>query len=525
MCEARKAPGLAPSVALAGWNGHGRGYRYGGRLRLGFDEIGLPVPAGAPRRCGAFARRLMEAASAAPSLRARLLARKLERELLGLRPLGEAYALRRFGGSLSRADAEDAVAEVIVRLHRKIEAGEAPGNLRAAFFTSVRNAGIDQLRSRAARPTVALEAALDTPAEGNTLPEFAEAREDAARLQDALARMRGNYREAIMLRFGLGMTVPEMASQLGISLPAAKKLVLRATKQVRQRMQDVDSAEFCPEMRELARRSLADKHASGLVSEAESATLQAHFSHCGSCRSFLAALRESMHDMGGVALLGFAAGGRIGLRSGLLDRLAHVGGAAWEGLGEVPGRLRQLAHKVGGALPGSDGAAGALVGTGQKVAAVCTAGAATTATCLLTGAVGPGIGGPPAVPASHHPKPAAQVRELPPAAEAPPAEAEPPQGTTASEPEPSPGQGTPVAPPSPPAEAQPVSPAEPVPDPPPSEGGEFGIESAGAPVESNPAPAPPAAARTSEGAGTGEFGGAGASGSSSAGGAGVGFHG
>ncbi len=108
-------------------------------------------------------------------------------------------------------------------------------------------------------------------------------------------------------------------------------------------------------MRELARRSLADKHASGLVSEAESATLQAHFSHCGSCRSFLAALRESMHDMGGVALLGFAAGGRIGLRSGLLDRLAHVGGAAWEGLGEVPGRLRQLAHKVGGALPGSDG--------------------------------------------------------------------------------------------------------------------------------------------------------------------------
>ncbi len=159
----------------------------------------------------------MEAASAAPSLRARLLARKLERELEGCARSARPTLLRRFGGSLSRADAEDAVAEVIIRLHRKIEAGEAPGNLRAAFFTSVRNAGIDQLRSRAARPTVALEAALDAPAEGNAPPEFAEAREDAARLQEALARMRGNYREAIMLRFGLGMTVPEIGEQLGRS--------------------------------------------------------------------------------------------------------------------------------------------------------------------------------------------------------------------------------------------------------------------------------------------------------------------
>ena len=115
--------------------------------------------------------------------------------------------------------------EVLIRLHRKVEEGRGPQNLRAAFFTSVRNASIDVLRARAARPTVALEAAGAAEADDVAPQEWAEGREDAARLQEALGRMRSNYREAILLRFGLGLTVPEMAKQLGISLPAAKKLV------------------------------------------------------------------------------------------------------------------------------------------------------------------------------------------------------------------------------------------------------------------------------------------------------------
>ena len=82
-----------------------------------------------------------------------------ERECERLRPLGEAYVLRRFGGQLNHADAEDAVAEVLIRLHQRAAQGETPENLRAAFFTSVRNAAIDQLRARGARPTVALDAA------------------------------------------------------------------------------------------------------------------------------------------------------------------------------------------------------------------------------------------------------------------------------------------------------------------------------------------------------------------------------
>jgi RNA polymerase sigma-70 factor (ECF subfamily) len=199
------------------------------------------------------------AAAILRELPARRRARDFERECERLRPLGEAYVLRRFGGSLGRADAEDAVADVLIRLHRRMAEGRAPENLRAAFFTSVRNAAIDQLRSRSARPTAPLEAAAEAPALAAIPTERAESREDAVRLQEAIARMRGNYREAILLRFGLGLTVPEIAAHLGISLPAAKKLVLRATRQVKQRLESIEDAQFCPEMREAARHSLFER--------------------------------------------------------------------------------------------------------------------------------------------------------------------------------------------------------------------------------------------------------------------------
>ncbi len=99
----------------------------------------------------------MEAASAIlRSLPSRRAAARFERECEELRGLGERYLAKHFDGTLSRADVEDAVSDVLIRLHCQIEAGRGPRNLRAAFFTSVRNAAIDELRSRALRPTVPL---------------------------------------------------------------------------------------------------------------------------------------------------------------------------------------------------------------------------------------------------------------------------------------------------------------------------------------------------------------------------------
>jgi RNA polymerase sigma factor (sigma-70 family) len=426
----------------------------------------------------------MEAAGAIRALPAQLRARSFERECERLRPLGEAFVMRRFGGSLNRADAEDAVAEVLIRLHRQTEAGRAPQNLRAAFFTSVRNAAIDQLRSRAAKPTVALEAVAETPTPVPSLTEQAESREDAVRLQEALGRMRGNYREAIVLRFGRGLSVPEIAQHLGISLPAAKKLVLRATQQVRKRLVAIEGEEFCPEMRELARNSLFEKEASGLASEAEERILHAHFAHCGSCRSFLTSLHESLHELGGGALLAGAATDQLGGKVGALDHLARWLGDAAHGVQAGAAKLRFSAFKATGALQTGDaGTAGALAGTGQKIAAICTAGVATTATCLATGVLGPGIGVTAPPSASVHGSPPAKVKTVSdPVAQPSPAPA--PEPTPAPAPESSSGQGSEPSSQPPPAPAPSETPAQ-------QSQAQFGFESSPPPAP-EPAPTPPA---------------------------------
>src|SRR3954454_11699172 len=326
----------------------------------------------------------MEAA-AQPNFHQRRRRRISERELEQLRPLGEAYLLRRYGHSLSRADAEDAVAEVVIRLHRKIEAGEPPRNLRPAFFTSVRNAAIDQLRSRIAKPTAPLELVAEAPTELPTPNETAEAHETSIRLQEALGRMRPNYREAILLRFGVGLTVPEIAERRQISLPAAKKLVLRATAQVRKRLAAIDEQVFCPEMRELARDALFEKDAAGLANESEQRILRAHFQHCGSCKSFLSELHRGLHDLGTTTLVAGGASTSFDAHLGFVDRLGHWLGHVTDSAQAAGARARLTAFKLSGAFSPADAAsAGALTGTAQKIATVCGAATATTATCLAT---------------------------------------------------------------------------------------------------------------------------------------------
>ena len=446
----------------------------------------------------------MEAAADLRKLSAARRARDTELELERLRPQGQAYLLRNFGHSLGRADAEDAVAEVVIRLHGKIVAGQAPANLRAAFFTSVRNAAIDQLRSRAARPTAALEAAAEAPAEEVAPAESAVAREEAIRLQEVLGRMRANYREAIVLRFGLGLTVPQIAARLQISLPAAKKLVLRATEQARRRLHSIEGEEFCAEMRELARRSFLAKQLSGVASVEEQRLLHQHLQHCGRCRSFFAELRHGLHELGAGAILA-GAGSRFAPHLGIAQQLGRWLGRASEAAQASAARLRLTALRTGTLLSGGDGSgAGALAGSTQKALAICGAATASAATCLATGIIGPGVG---AIGSGHsHPaqrSPAPQVRRV---SEAPPPEAPQPQPSPAVEEPP---------PPSDPAQSKPAESAPaPEPNPTPSQQAseEFGFES-GAPAPESPptpepsAPAPPPSSASAGPSGAGGGGG------------------
>ena len=443
----------------------------------------------------------MEAASAASGLPGRLRAHRLERELERLRPLGEAYLLRQFAGKIGHADAEDAVAEVVVRLHQAIAGGRAPENLRAMFFAGARNAALDILKARRRRPTAPLEAAGVAVDPGLHPPERAESREDSVRLQEMLARMRAKHSEALMLHYGLGMTVPQIASHLGLSPPAAKKRMLRAVSEARERIAEIEGAETCPQMRSLAWRSMFDKGASGLASESEIEILHAHFAHCGACRSFLARLRDALHELGTAGILGLGADEGLAAHPGVAAHLGQWAAGAAHGLEVATEKARQLAMRAVGPLSPGEGAAGALLGTGQKVAAICGAAGAATATCLLTGAVGPGLGASAAP--SQAERPAPQVRAAP--APAPLVEVAPePSRSEPEQPAPEPGPTPEPRPEPPPSTVEEAAPAPaaptapPPPEPPPSE---FGLEGgqAGSTTSEPTAPATPEAG--------GEFGG------------------
>ena len=339
----------------------------------------------------------MEAAGAIrTTLPAQLRARSFERECERLRPLGVAYVLRRFGGSLNRADAEDAVADVLIRLHRQTAAGHIPQNLRAAFFTSVRNAAIDQLRSRrgeadggaggggggAGLQPVSRRAGREprgrgAPAGGAGADARQLSRGDRPALRPRPHGARD--RPAPGDQPAGGEEAAAAGDPAGAQAPGGDR---------RGGVLPRDARAGAP----LAVREGGER--SGQRSRGQ--VLHAHFEHCGSCKSFLASLHDSLHDLGSGALLAGVATDQLGAKIGIVDHLAHWLGQGAHGVQAGAAKLRFAAFKATGALqPGDAGTAGALAGTGQKIAAICTAGAATTATCLATGIVGPGPGASP----------------------------------------------------------------------------------------------------------------------------------
>src|SRR5262249_21317523 len=145
-----------------------------------------------------------------------------------------------------------------------------------------------------------------------------------------------------------------IATRLQISLPAAKKLVLRATAQARDRLVAIEGRDFCPQVRELAQRVVVDSGAEGTASASERRALQAHLRHCGGCRSFLTSFQHSLHELGGAALL---AG--VGDRPGLIDHFSRWLAPLSDTGHALSAKARLAAFRAGGSLGGGGDVSGA----------------------------------------------------------------------------------------------------------------------------------------------------------------------
>jgi len=139
-------------------------------------------------------------------------------------------AVYRFALSLVRdpAAAEDVTQTTFLNAFRALEAGERPRLPETWLLTIAHNAARSRMRRAMRRPR---EVPLDEAAELAS-PELV--RQNVPELVRALRRLPRNQREAVTMRELEGCSYPEIATRLGVSVPAVESLLSRARRTLRK---------------------------------------------------------------------------------------------------------------------------------------------------------------------------------------------------------------------------------------------------------------------------------------------------
>ncbi len=137
-----------------------------------------------------------------------------------------------------RALAEDLAQEGFLRVYQRLNTYDPERKFSSWFFQVLRNITIDYLRVNRL-PTSSLDeleeeghraAAIDR--ESASPEEAAGQSELAAAMSAALAKIRPEYREVVVLRYQEGLTQPEIAEILGMPSGTVKTYLHRARKEL-----------------------------------------------------------------------------------------------------------------------------------------------------------------------------------------------------------------------------------------------------------------------------------------------------
>jgi RNA polymerase sigma-70 factor, ECF subfamily len=149
------------------------------------------------------------------------------------------YAYYRIG---NHHDAEDLTEQTFLQAWRHFERArrEADGRpLRPWLIRIAHNLAANYYRDRARRPQTGLEDASVLSAPHETA-QLVEGRQELREVLAGVAGLPDDRREALIMRFALGMDNREIARALGRSEGATKVLIHRALKQLEATLGDVD---------------------------------------------------------------------------------------------------------------------------------------------------------------------------------------------------------------------------------------------------------------------------------------------
>ena len=140
---------------------------------------------------------------------------------------------------LDREHARDAVQEALIRAWRDLPGLRDPDRFDAWLYRLLSNAAIDEARRRRRRVIEVDITEIDVSTYEDPIAAFA----DRDALNRALAGLAPEHRALVVLHYYLGLSLPEAAAALGISLGAAKSRLHRAIGTLRRSYVDtVDPA-------------------------------------------------------------------------------------------------------------------------------------------------------------------------------------------------------------------------------------------------------------------------------------------
>jgi RNA polymerase sigma-70 factor (ECF subfamily) len=202
-----------------------------------------------------------------------------------------APSLRRFTLRMCRsaAEADDAAQDALLAVAQNIARFEGRSSLGTWAFTLARTACGRRRRGLKNLPPVD-----DEPDRRAVDAEDPEALSERAELQSAidraLAALRPEQREVVLLRDVEGLSAAESAEVLGLSVDALKSRLHRAREALREALRPVVAPEPGPRCPDVA--SLLSRHEEGDVDAATCAVMERHAAACPRCRDLCAGFRE-----------------------------------------------------------------------------------------------------------------------------------------------------------------------------------------------------------------------------------------
>lgn len=208
-----------------------------------------------------------------------------------------APAVHRFGLRMCRNvhDAEDVLQDTLLGVANHLGEFEGRSSLSSWVFALTRSACARRRRGLKNRPPASDTSLSETPDHAPSPEARAADQELAEALGSALDGLSDDHREVILLRDVEGLSAPEAAGALGISVDALKSRLHRARELLRaalrpmlEPMKERDAA-GCPDVARLWSKKLE-----GDLSQGDCSAMEKHLAGCPACGAACEALKKAL---------------------------------------------------------------------------------------------------------------------------------------------------------------------------------------------------------------------------------------